>query len=161
MTRRVLLLLAVAAAVTLGGIVAYGQLATGASPVPSPVTTADESANEPLSTPPPEVAADGLVHGGIAIDGPDIAGAYECVADAVVKIRGMRVVEVQEASTRVVDVGQAVVSPGGTISDTPEGAYPGMPVHYTASGTLRTGWRECQKISGYGPDVLPPVGDIP
>ena len=160
MPRRIVLLLAVLAALTLGGIVAYGQLATGASSVPSPGTIRDESAVEAFVTPTPDVAVKGVVHV-IAVDGPDVAGAYDCVADAVVEIRDMRVVEVQEASAKAVAVGQAVVSAGGTISDTPEGPFPGMPVHYTAGGTLRIGWRECTKIDGYGPDVLPPVSTIP
>jgi len=128
MRRRIVLPLAALAAVALGGVVAYGQLASGASSVPSPVATTDESATEGLATPPSQVAGESVVHI-LAIDGPDVAGVYRCVADAVVKIRDMRIVEVQEASARAVGIGEAVASAEGAITDTPEGAFPGMPVH--------------------------------
>jgi hypothetical protein len=105
----------------------------------------DTSASPPL---PPDATTDEGVNNMLVVDAPDFAGPIHCFADAIVKVKDGKVAEVERASSKRVDVGQAIVS-SGSLSDTPEGAFPGMPVHYAADGTeLLLGWRECWLVPG-------------
>jgi hypothetical protein len=106
---------------------------------------ADTSASPAL---PPDATTDEGVNSILVVDAPDFAGPINCFADAIVKVKDGKVAEVERASSKRVDVGQAVVS-SGSLSDTPEGAFPGMPVHYADDGTeLLLGWRECWLVPG-------------
>jgi len=119
-------------------------------PAASPTSHAPEPQIDTSASPalPPDATTDEGVNSILVVDAPDFAGPINCFADAIVKVKDGKVAEVERASSKRVDVGQAVVS-SGSLSDTPEGAFPGMPVHYAADGwELLLGWRECWLVPG-------------